>query len=354
SGWNDVALKVAFKKGLNVKLQAELACKAVDLPYKEYITLTIKMDNLMRENLYYYCEEENHCDAACPHKAKKSSTTSYSASTIEVPTSPKLSFLLKCELFFDAAYQCVSALVDSGSAVNVINQELLNKLKTPTSPCVPAITITTIYNGSIGSGITAITQPITLHIGLFHKETINFFVVPSCKYEVILGHPWLAIHDPVISWNQGELIQWSAHCQRNCLKNTLSFPCLSTSVESPEVRTQTTLPPVYAQSKVWAATEWPHPKTIKELQRFLGFTNFYHRFIHNYSLITAPLTLLLKGKPAKLKLNYEAVNSFESLKTCFTTAPVLKHPDPELPFMVEVDALDCGIDAVLSQRHSIP
>ncbi|KAL0181745.1 hypothetical protein M9458_024151, partial [Cirrhinus mrigala] len=111
------------------------------------------------------------------------------------------------------------------SAVNVINQELISKLKIPTSPCVPAINITTTDNGSIGSGITAITQPITLHIGLFHNETINFYVVPSCKYEVILGHPWLAIHDPVISWNQGELIQ---------------------RVESPEVQTQTTLPPVYA------------------------------------------------------------------------------------------------------------
>ncbi|KAL0181744.1 hypothetical protein M9458_024150, partial [Cirrhinus mrigala] len=107
-------------------------------------------------------------------------------------------------------------------------------------------------------------------------------------------------------------------------------------------------------SKVRAVTEWPRPKTIKELQRFLGFANFYCRFIHNYSLIAAPLTSLLKGKPAKLKWNQEAVNSFERLKTSFTSAQVLKHPDPELPFVVEVDALDCGIGAVLSQRHGNP
>ncbi|KAI2664094.1 Transposon Tf2-11 polyprotein [Labeo rohita] len=102
-------------------------------------------------------------------------------------------------------------------------------------------------------------------------------------------------------------------------------------------------------SKVLAVTEWPLPKTIKELQRLLGFANFYRRFIRNYSLIAAPLTSLLKGKPAKLKWNQEAVNLFESLKTCFTTAPVLKHPDPEPPFVM--DASDCGIGAVLSQRH---
>lgn len=43
-------------------------------------------------------------------------------------------------------------------------------------------------------------------------------------------------------------------------------------------------------SKVCAVTEWPLPKTVKELQRFLRFANFYHQFICNYSLIAAPLT----------------------------------------------------------------
>lgn len=66
------------------------------------------------------------------------------------------------------------------------------------------------------------------------------------------------------------------------------------------------------------------------------------------------MTSLLKGKPAKLTWNQEAVKSFENLKTSFTTVPILKHPDPELPFVVEVDASDCGISAVLSQRHGNP
>ncbi len=54
-------------------------------------------------------------------------------------------------------------------------------------------------------------------------------------------------------------------------------------------------------SKVRAVTDWPQPTTVKELQRFLGFANFYRRFIRNYSLIASPLTSLLKGKPSKLK-----------------------------------------------------
>ncbi|MGL4524804.1 MAG: hypothetical protein ACRCVN_04715 [Spirochaetia bacterium] len=75
-------------------------------------------------------------------------------------------------------------------------------------------------------------------------------------------------------------------------------------------------------SKVQTVSEWPLPKPIKELQWFLGFANFYRRFICNYSLIAAPLTSLLKGKPTKLKWNGAAVKSCENLKTSFPTSPI--------------------------------
>ncbi len=106
--------------------------------------------------------------------------------------------------------------------------------------------------------------------------------------------------------------------------------------------------------KVQAVTEWPQPSTVKELQRFLGFANFYRRFIRNYSTVVSPSTSLLKGKPTKLRWTGEANNPFITLKEKFTSAPILKHPDPSLPFVVEVDASDCGIGAVLSQRHGQP
>ncbi len=54
------------------------------------------------------------------------------------------------------------------------------------------------------------------------------------------------------------------------------------------------------QGKVTAVAEWPTPQTIKELQRFLGFANFYRRFIKGFSLLTASLTTLLRGKPKSL------------------------------------------------------
>ncbi|KAL0168422.1 hypothetical protein M9458_036644, partial [Cirrhinus mrigala] len=92
------------------------------------------------------------------------------------------------------------------------------------------------------------------------------------------------------------------------------------------------------QGKVSAIQEWPQPLTVKELQRFLGFSNFYRRFIKDYSSIMAPLTSLLRGKPKTLNWNPSAHKAFQQLKKIFSTAPLLHHPDPELPFTVEVDA----------------
>ncbi|KAK3526102.1 hypothetical protein QTP70_015427 [Hemibagrus guttatus] len=107
-------------------------------------------------------------------------------------------------------------------------------------------------------------------------------------------------------------------------------------------------------TKVQVVTEWPSPTTVKELQCFLGFANFYRCFIRNYSFVAGPLTSLLKGKPRKLAWTNQTRAAFQQLKDCFTTAPILRHPDPDLPFMVEVDASSTGIGAVLSQQHGKP
>ncbi|KAK3535046.1 hypothetical protein QTP70_002232 [Hemibagrus guttatus] len=106
--------------------------------------------------------------------------------------------------------------------------------------------------------------------------------------------------------------------------------------------------------KVRAVTEWPAPSTVRELQRFLGFANFYRWFIRDYSSVAGPLTSLLRGKPKKLSWTDQARTAFLQLKERFTTAPILRHPDPELPFVVEVDASCSGLGAVLSQRHGEP
>lgn len=72
-------------------------------------------------------------------------------------------------------------------------------------------------------------------------------------------------------------------------------------------------------------------------------------------LVYSQLTDLLKAVEKKaVSFNPDAQRAFKRLKDAFTSAPILKLPDPEKPFVVEVDASEVGIGAVLSQRHSQP
>uniref|UniRef100_A0A3P9IIW0 Gypsy retrotransposon integrase-like protein 1 n=1 Tax=Oryzias latipes TaxID=8090 RepID=A0A3P9IIW0_ORYLA len=103
-------------------------------------------------------------------------------------------------------------------------------------------------------------------------------------------------------------------------------------------------------AKLEAVSQWDPPKTRKKLQQFLGFANFYRRFIRNYSSIAAPLTQLTSiSKP--YEWSPEAQTAFDTLKSLFVTAPILIQPDPTRQFIVEVDASDTGVGAVLSQRE---
>lgn len=105
-----------------------------------------------------------------------------------------------------------------------------------------------------------------------------------------------------------------------------------------------------SMEKIKAVQEWPIPHTIKELQHFLGFANFYRHFIRGFSTVAGPLTSLLKGGRKKLMWTSEADRAFQLLKRSFTAAPILQHSDPNKPFIVDVDASNTGVGAILSQR----
>jgi hypothetical protein len=92
-----------------------------------------------------------------------------------------------------------------------------------------------------------------------------------------------------------------------------------------------------------AVRNWPTSTTVKEVHRFLGFGNYYRRFILGFGQVAAPVTSLLKGGPVSLQWSAEADRAFSHLRALFTLAPVLVHPDPSLAFIVEVDASEAGI-----------
>ena len=75
-------------------------------------------------------------------------------------------------------------------------------------------------------------------------------------------------------------------------------------------------------AKVEAITYWEAPKSVKGVQSFLGFANFYRRFIRDFSDIILPLTNLIR-KDLKFEWSKGANEAFEKLKKVFVSAPVL-------------------------------
>lgn len=104
-------------------------------------------------------------------------------------------------------------------------------------------------------------------------------------------------------------------------------------------------------SKVTLVLDLPIPKTIKQLQSFLGFANFYRRFISGYFAMALPLTTLTK-KGATFNWSDTAHGAFNAMKAAFTIAPILQHFDPSQKVVLETDASDYAIGCVMSQPDS--
>jgi hypothetical protein len=101
--------------------------------------------------------------------------------------------------------------------------------------------------------------------------------------------------------------------------------------------------------KVAGVTDWPAPTNKKEVQSFLGFTNFYRRFIRDFSHHARPLFNLTKSD-VKWRWTLEEQLAFDSLKAAVTSAPILTSPDNSRPFRIEADSSDFATGAVLSQQ----
>ena len=85
------------------------------------------------------------------------------------------------------------------------------------------------------------------------------------------------------------------------------------------------------------------------MQSFLGFTNFYHRFIQGFSHLARPLFDLTR-KDMEWRWGAEEQSAFDSLKEQITTALILALPDNSQPFQIEADSSDFATGAVLSQQ----
>jgi hypothetical protein len=103
--------------------------------------------------------------------------------------------------------------------------------------------------------------------------------------------------------------------------------------------------------KVAVIANWKVPTTVKGVQSFLGFGNFYRRFVREYSRITRPLYNLTK-KDVPFVWSSACQAAFEKLKKRLINAPILRYYSPDRETQIETDASDSVVAGVMSQRFS--
>ena len=103
------------------------------------------------------------------------------------------------------------------------------------------------------------------------------------------------------------------------------------------------------KEKVKGVLEWPTPKCVKDIQKFLGLANYYHWFIKGFTTVARPLHDLVK-KDKKWEWTGKEEKIFQELKEQFTKELVLAAPDIDKKIRMEVDVLDYATGGVLSMK----
>ncbi|KAI2653766.1 Transposon Tf2-6 polyprotein [Labeo rohita] len=557
SGWNERSLLTTYRLGLEPKLRLQLAALDDNMGLERFIQQSLRCSDRMKScqsnketvstallrpsepvnpsepepmiiesdkltsaerqrrltrGLCMYCGASGHVRLNCPLRPVR---TSVSGIHSDIENMHPLTTNVQLTTPSSVA---VTALIDSGSAGNFISGNLCRQLQLRTEALSRIYQIQPI-TGDITSRtrIHRKCESILLQIGLLHKEDIQFLVLEGATVDIILGHPWLVKHDPIISWGFGEILKWGEGCTTGCFPELPQpiqrpLPVYTTSIESPIEKQSVQIPDIHTSYKdvfcpkrasqlpphrpwdcaidlildapmprgkiyplslpetkameeyiqealsqgyirpstspaassfffvvkkdgglrpcidyrtlnqgtikfryplplvpaaleqlrsariftkldlrsaynlvrihdilIYSRSEAEHRHHIAEVLKFrehqlylkaekcsfhLSSVKFLgycidHQGVRmderkDYSIITTPLTNLLSGKPRNLSWTPEAAEAFHSLKSAFTQAPLLTHPDPDLPFVVEVDASTTGVGAVFSQYHGTP
>ena len=104
------------------------------------------------------------------------------------------------------------------------------------------------------------------------------------------------------------------------------------------------------KEKVKGVLEWPMPKCIKDMQKYLGLANYYCRFMEGFATVARPLHDLVK-KNKKWEWTEREEKAFKELKERFTKEPVLAAPDIDKKMRMEVNTSDYAVGGVLSMEY---
>ena len=127
----------------------------------------------------------------------------------------------------------MAALIDSGAEDNLIDHGFALQLgceMLPLERAIPAIAL----NGKCFVQVTHQSSPVHLLISGNHHEYIQFKIISDLHSPVVLGFPWLILHNPQIDWKHGRVESWSANCHSSCLQSALPPTGGANRAEKPE------------------------------------------------------------------------------------------------------------------------
>lgn len=162
--------------------------------------------------------------------------------------------------------------------------------------------------------------------------------------DILIFSPTQAQHDIDVAWVLAKLREYSLFCNvEKCEFDQSELEYLGFLLGTRGVRMH--------PSKLDTISSWPIPSSIKAVQKWLGFTNFYRRFIQNYADLATPLHLLTrKDSPVPFCITPTALDAFNSMKLAFSSAPVLIHFDDSKESFLYTDASDFAISGILYQQ----
>jgi hypothetical protein len=160
--------------------------------------------------------------------------------------------------------------------------------------------------------------------------------------DILVFSDTLAEHQLHVKSVLGALKDAGLHCDiKKCEFETTEVTYLGMIISTSGVKMD--------PQKVQCIVDWEAPVNLKDVQAFLGFSNFYRRFIKGFSRIVKPLVALTK-KDSKWYWSETCQTAFDTLKRSFISAPTLRHFDPTREIFVEADSSDWVSSGILSQK----
>lgn len=206
--------------------------------------------------------KSNLCSSARPRPSKRvgPSVTAGILAGATTGVFPHLSCPAKI-MFHTLTHSCC-ALIDSGSKQNFLDDALAQKLGLPQVPLPEVLKVSALNGGHLAS-VTHRTQEITLILSENHSKTISLLLFKAPHTPLVLGFPWLQLHNPQIDWAKGCVTGWSTRCHEQCLHAAVPDRPGASSVKSSSPPDLTLVPSEYHNlgqvfSKDKALTLPPH------------------------------------------------------------------------------------------------